>query len=298
MLEFKRIELEDRAWAEPLLAAGNLRGSEYAFSNNFIYRKLYRIEVARMDGYYLVHSARTPEEASYLFPAGSGELGPVIDALVEDAERRGNPFRMHGVPREGMERMEALFPGRFAFAENRDSFDYLYESERLITLSGKKLHAKRNFINRFLAEHEGDWSFEDLSAANLDEAWRMNERWCAEMGCGRDPGLMEEACAVRNCFQYFHALGLCGGLLRAGGEVVAFTMGRPLCADTFIVHIEKAFPQVAGAYPMVNQQFAARRCAGFQYVNREDDVGDEGLRRAKLSYRPDILLEKFTAALN
>lgn len=104
---------------------------------------------------------------------------------------------------------------------------------------------------------------------------------------------MEELCAVRNCFENFLALGLRGGLLRVDGRVVAYTMGLPLNSDTFIVHIEKAFSDVAGAYPMINREFAAHNCADFKYVNREDDVGDEGLRRAKLSYKPAILLEKF-----
>ena len=104
---------------------------------------------------------------------------------------------------------------------------------------------------------------------------------------------MEELCAVRNCFENFSALGLRGGLLRVDGRVVAYTMGLPLNSDTFIVHIEKAFSDVAGAYPMINREFAAHNCAAFKYVNREDDVGDEGLRRAKLSYKPAILLEKF-----
>ena len=99
----------------------------------------------------------------------------------------------------------------------------------------------------------------------------MNVEWCAEMGCGEDPSLLEESCAVRNCFETFDALGLRGGLLRVGDRAVAFSMGRPLSSDTFIVHI----------------------CAEYRYVNREDDVGDEGLRKAKLSYRPAILLEKY-----
>ena len=161
------------------------------------------------------------------------------------------------------------------------------------TLAGKKLHSKRNFINRFKAEQEGNWRYEPIDARNIGDAWRMNVEWCAEMGCGEDPSLLEESCAVRNCFETFDALGLRGGLLRVGDRAVAFSMGRPLSSDTFIVHIEKAFASVAGAYPMINQQFAAHNCAEYRYVNREDDVGDEGLRKAKLSYRPAILLEKY-----
>ena len=144
-----------------------------------------------------------------------------------------------------------------------------------------------------MAEQEGKWQFEQITDANLDECWAMNEQWCAEVGCEDSESLTEESCAVRNCFNNFHSLGLRGGLLRVEGRVVAYTMGRPLSSDTFIVHIEKAFAEVAGAYPMINQQFVTHCCEGFRYINREDDVGDEGLRRAKTSYKPDILLEKY-----
>lgn len=293
VLDFKPIELSDKAWIDPLLRMGNFRGSEYTFSNNFIYRKLYHIEVARMNDYYLVRSGRDGQPRSYLFPSGSGDVKPVIDALSTDAALRGEPLVMSGVTKESVAALETLFPGRFTFEETRDHFDYIYESEKLITLSGKKLHSKRNFINRFQAEHEGGWSFEAITPENIAECWSMNTRWCEQNGCGEDPSLMEELCAVRNCFENFSALGLRGGLLRVDGRVVAYTMGLPLNADTFIVHIEKAFSDVAGAYPMINREFAAHNCADFKYINREDDVGDEGLRRAKLSYKPAILLEKF-----
>ena len=248
MLDFKRIELTDRSWAEELLAKADFRGSEYAFSNNYIYRKIYHIEVARMDDYYLVRTHKHDRELSYLFPAGAGDLRPVIDALAADAAGQGVPFRMHGACQQAVDQLEAAFPGRFQFTPVRD---------------------------------------------NLDECWAMNEQWCAEVGCEDSESLTEESCAVRNCFNNFHSLGLRGGLLRVEGRVVAYTMGRPLSSDTFIVHIEKAFAEVAGAYPMINQQFVTHCCEGFRYINREDDVGDEGLRRAKTSYKPDILLEKY-----
>lgn len=295
MLNFRRIELSDKTWIDPLLAKGNQRGSEYTFSNNFIYRKLYSVEAAQMDQYYLVYSGREDENysPSYLYPSGSGDVKPVIEALRQDAKRRGVPFRMHAITKENCALLETLFPGQFVFTETRDSFDYIYKSESLITLSGKKLHSKRNFINRFKSEHEGTWSYEDITNENLDECWKMNVLWCEQSGCGDDPELMEEACAVRNCFNNFQALGLSGGLLRLDGKVIAFTMGRPLNSDTFIVHIEKAFAGIAGAYPMINQQFVSHNCTNFLYVNREDDVGDEGLRKAKLSYKPAILLEKY-----
>lgn len=293
MIEFKRIELSDKIWIDPLLRASGFRGSEYTFTNNYNYRKIYNIEVAQMDGFYLLRAGKTPSENSYFYPSGSGDVKPVIEALAADAAARGSVFHMTGVPKEGVAVLDTLFPGRFVSEETRDNFDYLYESESLITLAGKKLHSKRNFINRFEAEHAGAWSYEPITAENLDECWAMNVAWCAEAGCGEDPSLMEEACAVRNCFNNFAAEGLVGGALRVDGKLVAYTMGCPLSADTFITHIEKAFSSVTGAYPMINRSFAAHACADYQYINREDDVGDEGLRKAKLSYRPAILLEKY-----
>ena len=297
MLEFKEITLADRSWIEPLLAMGNNRGSEYTFSNNYIYRKIYHIQAARMQDYYIVRSGKDEKETSYLFPAGSGDIKPVLLAMMDDAALRGQPFRVHGVTKEQLAVVESLFPGRFQAQEVRDNFDYLYESSALITLSGKKLHSKRNFINRFQTEQEGRWRYEPITAENLEDCWQMNLKWCEQMGCGEDPSLMDEMCAVRNCFENFQALGLLGGALYVADKVVAYTMGRPLCADTFIVHVEKAFPQVTGAYPTINQQFVSHNCADFRYINREDDVGDEGLRKAKLSYHPAILLEKYALTM-
>ena len=296
MLEFKRIDLSDREWIEPVLQGCGYRGSEYVFSNNFIYRKIYHIDVALMNGFYLVRSNKEMSCPSYLYPAGCGDIKPVIEALTEDAFSQGVLFRMHGLTKESVAMMEALFPEKFAFEETRDNFDYIYQSERLITLAGKKVHSKRNFINRFKAENEGRWSYEAITPENLEECWEMDTAW-RERSDDSGETLMEEGSAIRDCFNHFDALGLCGGLLRVDGKVIAFTMGRPINHEVFIVHIEKAFSDIAGAYPMINQQFIAHTAGDYQYINREDDVGDPGLRKAKLSYKPDILLENYVATL-
>ena len=123
----------------------------------------------------------------------------------------------------------------------------------------------------------------------------MNLKWCAAADCKNDPGLQEESCAVKQAFRYFFDLGLDGGLLRAQDEVVAFSMGDRLNEQTYLVHIEKAFADINGAYPMLNKHFVLAHTQGYQYVDREDDAGDEGLRKAKLSYRPAIIAEKYRA---
>ena len=109
--------------------------------------------------------------------------------------------------------------------------------------------------------------------------------------------MRDEACAVRSALDHYISLGLDGGLIRAGGRIVAFSMGERISSDTYLVHIEKAFSDVQGAYAIINQKFAERHCGDVLYINREDDSGQEGLRKAKLSYRPVFMAEKYSARL-
>ena len=122
----------------------------------------------------------------------------------------------------------------------------------------------------------------------------MALRWRNDNGCNDDLEKNAEMCVTLNALRLFEELGLTGGVLRVDGEIVAFTIGEPVCSDTFVVHIEKAYAEIPGAYNMINQQFVEHECMDYTYVNREEDTGAEGLRRAKLSYRPVFLVEKGT----
>jgi hypothetical protein len=125
----------------------------------------------------------------------------------------------------------------------------------------------------------------------------MNIEWCKQRGCDQSDGLQKESCAVMRGFKYYFELGLTGGLLRSDGKVIAFTFGSPVRNDTFVVHVEKAFPIIQGAYAAINQQFVKNELTEYQYINREDDLGDAGLRRAKESYRPAFMYERYNATL-
>lgn len=180
---------------------------------------------------------------------------------------------------------------KFAIEYNRDLADYVYETEKLASLAGKKLHAKRNHINKFKNLYP-DWSYETLTDDNVEDCFQMALKWRNKNGCEDDPEKNAEMCVTLNSLRLYKELGLRGGVLKAGGQIVAFTVGEPVSDDTFVVHIEKAFAEVDGAYPMINQQFVQHECMEYEYVNREEDTGAEGLRRAKLSYRPVFLEEK------
>lgn len=292
MLTFTHVKVEDREQIEKILHRETGRGCEYTFGNIFIWRSVYGTEVAFSDdGMCVVRFDR--EVDAYLFPVGSGDLKTTVLDMHADSIERGVPFRIIAAGREDTEKLETLFPGRFAFHENRDFAEYVYNSGDLINLAGKNYHGKRNHISRFMAEYPG-YSFEEISSENIAEVRGMNDRWYKEyLPDETDNGLEHEMAAANDCFGYFFELGFKGGFIRVNGKVAAFAVGEPIDAETFCVHIEKACYDVNGAYTVINRDFARRFCTGYQYINREDDVGQEGLRRSKLSYHPAKITEKY-----
>ena len=303
MIAFRDPEIGDRQWVEERFRASGNQGCEYSFSTLFLWSGAYQQQVAPMDGFVL-ERLRGKLGAGYLFPAGSGPLEPVLSALEKDAAERGEPCRFFCVTPEQAERLEQLRPGQYAFQSDRDGWDYLYALDRLAGLGGKKLHGKRNHIRRFEESHP-DWQVEQITMDNLAECAEMdlewNRRYRSLDAAGEEAEArtrLDERHAMSRAFAHYEALGMDGLLLRTGGKVVAFTMGSPISADTFDVHFEKAYGEIQGAYPMSNREFARWLQAnrpGVRWLNREDDMGLEGLRKSKESYYPDRMVEKSAA---
>ncbi len=295
-LEFKRPQLEDKELIEHYFRTYPSRSCERTFINVFLWARFYGVGYAVIED-TLVFQSKDEKKFTFTYPAGEKEdIKRAIEVLMEYSRENAVPFAMHNVTEEQAEQLEELFPGMFEMEYTRHIADYIYETEKLATLSGKKLHGKRNHINKFKAMYD-DWSYESLSEENLEECFQMALKWRQQNGCEEDEEKNSEMCVTMNSLRLFKELGAVGGLLRVNGEIVAFTMGEPICEDTFVVHIEKAFADVEGAYPMINQQFVQHECMDYLYVNREEDTGAEGLRKAKLSYRPVFLIEKGIARI-
>lgn len=296
MINFKKVELMDEMWMKPLLVTANLSGCHQNFANIFAWSETYRYQVAQVNDYLVVKSGHEVNEPVYFYPAGSGNIKVVLEAMKQDSADCGHEFILAGLSPENMAELRKLYPDKFEYKELRDAFDYVYLLDKLISLSGNKLHSKRNHINRF--KENNNWSFEPITLENLAECWEMNKVWCKANRYEEDEQLIEELCAVRRCFNNFVPLGLEGGLLRLEGKIIAFTMGDKLNSDTFDTHIEKAFGEIQGAYQMINREFAIlikEKHPELIYVNREEDMGYEGLRKAKLSYHPVKMEEKYWA---
>lgn len=303
-MDFREITLEDKDWMRQLLGYSDNRATEFNFTVLYIWRDIMNSRVCRADDFFVVrfhpHGAPAP---MYLFPAGRGtdaQLRELLEQCMADAGENGYPFLMASVQPEQKDVLENLFPDKFLFEPYRNTFDYIYSAEDLLFLRGKKFQSKRNFISRF--KRQEGWSYEPVGKENLEECASMSIKWCAKYGCGKDPSMASESCSVKNAIANFFELGLCGGLLRLNGEVVAFTLAEKTNSDTLLVHIEKAYADIVGAYPTIANEFLRNTVVideqtgelSVKYINREDDAGDLGLREAKMQYHPLFLLEKYS----
>ena len=294
MIDFHRVTIADKAWVDPIVAAEDSRSADFNFGNIYMWDGAYHQLVTSLGGRMLT-KLRWDRQPFFAFPIGSGPLEPALDALAEFAGQRGYPLAIRGITEEHRSQMEQCCPGRFVFTPDRDNFDYLYLAEKLATMGGKKLHGKRNFCNRFEKTHS--WEFRRLTRGLIPACMEMLGQWQAEFDTPPD-GLEEEHGAIIRAFMRYDALELEGGALFAEGRLIGFTIGEVISSDTFDVHFEKAFASIPGAYPMVCREFTRQLLADHPqlvYLNREDDMGQDNLREAKLEYAPELLLAKYTA---
>lgn len=295
MIPFREIEISDKKAIEEKFALEPARMTERCFTDVFIWRCRYRTLFAIQDDFlYMMFMGDASGKLTYLFPLGTGDRAQALGRIGQDAAERGKPYSIIACSPAQKEEVERLLPGRYCFTEDRDNFDYIYRSEDLATLRGKKLHSKRNYINRFLQQYEGRWRYEVMDPAkHRDEMMQFHHLWCEKHDSGSADTVIYEHCAVWQALEHFAALDMRGGLLYVDDQMVAFTMGCPSGCDTLTVQIEKALADIDGAYPLISREFIAHSAAEFTYINREEDMGLEGLRKAKLSYNPVELTTKY-----
>lgn len=293
-MNFKRASIEDKKRIDSILKKSSCPTFEYNFATIFLWQKPYDLQFAVEDDMLYVSSFEG--EKSFLLPCGNGDFKEAVDKVIDYANSRGFGANFYSVTKEQKKFLEENYPTEFTFYDDRETADYIYTSESLISLKGKKLAAKRNHINRFLAENP-DWCYETITENNLSEISKMHDKWCEAADFGRE-GLEDESETVRTAIKYFKELEFTGGLIRSGGEVIAFSIGEPLNGNTYLIHFEKAFYDINGAYPIINREFASHNCKNYEFINREDDNGDEGLRKSKLSYHPHEVLKKYYVKQN
>ena len=288
MIPFKDITLADKDTITSFTMKSDRRNCDLSFSNLCSWRFLYDTQFAVVDN-FLVFKFWAGEQLAYMMPVGTGDLKAVLWELIEDARKENQHFCMLGVCSNMRADLEAILPEQFTFTEDRDYADYIYLRSDLSTLKGKKFQAKRNHINRFRNTYP-DYEYTPITPDRIQECLDLEAEWCKVNNCDQQEGTGNERRALIYALHNFEALGLTGGILHV-------TFGMPINHETFGVHVEKADTSIEGAYAMINYEFANRIPEQYIYINREEDLGIEGLRKAKLSYQPATILEKYMACL-
>lgn len=280
VLNFRELELSDKPFIDRILKESDKRFCEYTFGNMYCWGRRYDMKIALTENGFVTGA---PDKGRFNFPAGKDSMA-IVRAIEQQFET---------VVFTSLSEQEAKLVCGYEIIETPEKFDYIYETEKLQSLSGKKLAAKRNHINAFLAD--GEWHTERITKDNIPALLEFNKSWCGGLCADKESSLYSEMCAVQIGLESFEALALVGLVLYKNGKICAYSYGEPINGDTFCVHVEKADIEVRGAYQMINREFARTYGEGYAYFNREDDAGDEGLRRAKLSYYPTEVGKKFKA---
>lgn len=289
MLEFRNIQISDKNWINELLAKSDFQGCEYSFANNMAWRRLSDSVITRYKDFYIVGSVDC-DEPFFTYPAGEGDIFELIDELKKFLKPYGKKLVISSVSKENVEVFKKKFGNKILVEGDEGHFDYIYNAQDLKNMSGKKFHSKRNHIKHFKENNE--WEFVPLTEDLFDDciefavnSYNLNKDY-------DDFSAVCEQFAIHTFFENFKEFGLTGGVLFANKKMVGFTIGEKINSDTFVVHIEKAKGDIQGAYPTLCNEFAKTLGDDIKFINREEDLGIEGLRKSKRSYNPAYLLEK------
>lgn len=294
-MDFKQLELADKAVIDAYLSAQRIESSELTFLTFYIWRKVFNVRFAEHSGCLVVEFKDNDYPPSLRFPMGSGDKKTALKSACSYYKQQGLEPKVYGMTKDMLEQLLEIYPDKFIIKPMRDYFDYVYETEKLTSLPGRALHSKRNHVNKFKRTY--NYKYEPMTSADADEIITEYDNWLSKHDVDMDYYLEGERQSIGDILRNFDALGCQGAKLYADGKLCAFTIGEQLNSDTAVIHIEKADIDFNGAYAAMNQLFAENQWSHLKYINREDDFGVPGLRRAKKSYRPVFMIEKYSATL-
>lgn len=292
-MKFKEITIDDKSILDKYLKYNKYGNSEYSFTNLFIWKHIYNVKYTIYEDTLFLASFREEKAPKFITPITFGSLKNAMDNIINYCKTNDYEFRMTSLSNEAIEELKGLMPNNFYVIEN-DLYDYLYLTEDLVNLSGKKYASKRNHIKKFNKNYE--YEYVDIKSDNVDMCFEMLDKWCETSDCEED-SLKSEIMAVKSALDNIEALEILGGGLKVDGKLITFTLGQEVNKEVFNVCVEKALYEYQGAYTKINNEFAKRNLQRYKYINREEDLGLQGLRKAKQSYYPVKLLYKHDVIL-
>lgn len=286
----------------------SIRDCAFCLGNIILWSEFYKTDFSIIEDMLVFFTEEEGRPSSFTFPIGTQwdfekdldnpayrqAAKKAFDTICDDFNQHGIPIRLHSVTPAIYDLICTWYPNQYTYTPDRASYDYIYTVEKLSKLSGSKLHGKRNHINSFLKKYP-DYVYEDINSSNRKDCLEVLKLWMYKHYDADNDMIAEyqyEYQIIENSLKNMDKLNMKGGLIKLGDKPIAFTIGEPICHDTYDIHFEKADDSIQGAYQMINREFVSRNLLEYTYVNREEDLGIEGLRKSKLSYYPDILYEK------
>lgn len=288
-MDFKSFAIEDKASIDDYFKLHHYEQVDCTFNTLFLWQHAYQTKWAIQDDILFIR-AGSGKDTFFLppFAGAGGDFEHGLSLIHDELDRLGLPFVLKAASPWVTGEIERRRPGRYEFIEDRDSEEYVYRTADMIRLPGKKLRMKKNQLNGFLRQY-ADYQYEAITCGNREDALAGIREWF-----GRHGNIEEEMEAIARCFTYWNELGMRGAVIRIYGKVEAFTAGDLLNERMAHIHFEKANPTIRGLYQAINHDFLVHEFADTEFVNREEDLGEPGLREAKLGYHPDHLTLKYT----
>lgn len=295
MLEWSIPEAEDEDWINSCIAVSGTMASDASFANIYLLRNKYSTKISRYKDFIIRKYSGKGARCGYTFPLGKGDVAKALAEIEKDAKECGERLQFAFVTEEQKEVLENAMPARFCYSSDAGDSDYIYLRSELASLSGKAFHKKKNHFSKFVRTYP-DYKYYEIGACNIYDAQKVADAWYYEHLQDEDASQLAEYKAIKEALENFEELGLIGGIIYVNDSPCAMTIASKINENTVDVHFEKAVGEYAlnGGYAAINKLFS-EKLDGATWLNREEDIGIEGLRKAKLSYRPKIMLKKYSA---
>lgn len=271
--------------------------SHFNFTNLFMWRKPYNILWTEVENTLCI-KASYGSKNFIIPPFGCKDEAVLrsVDLLRDYFCQKNEPLTIRGVTADIADMLQKMRPGQYLAEDDRDDYDYVYSANELIELKGRKYHSKKNHVNAFkrtYLSYEYKKLSKELSHDLVEQCILTEEEWYEKRNLEQeDKMLLFEKEAIIDALQNFDYFGLKGGTILINGKVEAFTFGEMLNSDTAVIHVEKGNPEIRGIYSLINWEFCRNAWSQLKYINREEDMGIEGLRKSKESYCPVKMIEK------
>lgn len=291
---FKDIEIDCKNILDKYFDLVDYEACEYCFTTLYMWKDLYNTKYYVEDDFAIV-AGEYENKGFIILPLAKKEnMNKAFDFIIKNFEKEHKQIHLKAINKEVVEYLQSVYGDRFEYIEERNNFDYIYDGESLRTLAGRKNQKKRNHLNSFVKEYGDRVEYKKLEEADFDECINLLKEWSKDKEESIE--LNSEFKAIKRIFKNYKKLK---DTLKISGiyidsKLEAFSIGEMLNDNMAVIHVEKANADIRGLYPYINQQFLLNEFSDVEFVNREEDLGIEGLRKAKLSYHPVKFAEKYT----